>query len=76
MQIIETGCFKELNLFGPGGSRSPDLDWSQAPAIPKVPKRRLLDRIFRRHHVSQRVFNHGSPAHIAHLETGKKHTCR
>ncbi|XP_051794728.1 G protein-coupled receptor kinase 5 [Acanthochromis polyacanthus] len=48
-EIIETGCFKELNLFGPGGSRSPDLDWSQAPAIPKVPKRRLLDRIFRRH---------------------------
>uniref|UniRef100_A0AAQ5XBG5 G protein-coupled receptor kinase n=1 Tax=Amphiprion ocellaris TaxID=80972 RepID=A0AAQ5XBG5_AMPOC len=48
-EIIETGCFGELNIFGPVGSRSPDLDWSQVPVVPKVPKRRLLDRIFRRH---------------------------
>lgn len=48
-EIIQTGCFRELNIFGPEGSRSPDLDWSQAPMVPKVPKRRLLDRIFRRH---------------------------
>uniref|UniRef100_A0A3Q3WJV9 G protein-coupled receptor kinase n=1 Tax=Mola mola TaxID=94237 RepID=A0A3Q3WJV9_MOLML len=27
-ELIETGCFKELNVFGPEGSRSPDLDWS------------------------------------------------
>uniref|UniRef100_A0A3P8SEW7 G protein-coupled receptor kinase n=1 Tax=Amphiprion percula TaxID=161767 RepID=A0A3P8SEW7_AMPPE len=48
-EIIETGCFGELNIFGPVGSRSPDLDWSQVPVVPKVPKCRLLDRIFRRH---------------------------
>uniref|UniRef100_A0A667WVS9 G protein-coupled receptor kinase n=1 Tax=Myripristis murdjan TaxID=586833 RepID=A0A667WVS9_9TELE len=29
-EMIETGCFKELNLFGPQGSRTPDLDWSAA----------------------------------------------
>ncbi|XP_029300594.1 G protein-coupled receptor kinase 5-like [Cottoperca gobio] len=46
-EIIETGCFRELNLFGPEGSRSTDLDWSQ---IPESPKRSLLDRIFRRNH--------------------------
>uniref|UniRef100_A0A672IBN4 G protein-coupled receptor kinase n=1 Tax=Salarias fasciatus TaxID=181472 RepID=A0A672IBN4_SALFA len=45
-EIIETGCFKELNTFGPEGSRSPDLDWAQAP---EMPKRSLLHRIFRRH---------------------------
>lgn len=46
LQLIETGCFEELNVFGPEGSRSPDLDWSQAP---ESPKRSLLHRIFRRH---------------------------
>ncbi|XP_070844980.1 G protein-coupled receptor kinase 5 [Chaetodon trifascialis] len=46
-EVIETGCFRELNNFGPEGSRSPDLDWSQTPGSPK---RSLLDRIFRRHH--------------------------
>lgn len=46
LQLIETGCFEELNVFGPEGSRSPDLDWSQAP---ESPKRGLLHRIFRRH---------------------------
>ncbi|CAL8278241.1 unnamed protein product [Merluccius merluccius] len=30
-EMIETGCFKVLNIFGPQGSRSPDLDWSQIP---------------------------------------------
>ncbi|XP_042365665.1 G protein-coupled receptor kinase 5-like [Plectropomus leopardus] len=48
-EVIETGCFRQLNLFGPQGSRSPDLDWSQPP---ESPKRSLLDRIFRRHHPS------------------------
>ncbi|KAM3600357.1 uncharacterized protein V6R79_021946 [Siganus canaliculatus] len=46
-EIIETGCFRELNVFGPEGTRSPDLIWSQ---VPESPKRSLLDRIFRRHH--------------------------
>ncbi|XP_022625267.1 G protein-coupled receptor kinase 5-like [Seriola dumerili] len=45
-EMIEMGCFRELNIFGPVGSRSPDLDWSQTP---ENPKRSLLDRIFRRH---------------------------
>ncbi|XP_067114134.1 G protein-coupled receptor kinase 5-like isoform X3 [Osmerus mordax] len=46
-EIIETECFKELNLFGPKGSRPPDLDWSQA-TYPETSKRSLLDRIRRR----------------------------
>lgn len=46
LQVIDTGCFKELNTFGPAGSRSPDLVWSQTP---ESPKRSLLHRIFRRH---------------------------
>ncbi|KAM7368554.1 hypothetical protein PAMP_012886 [Pampus punctatissimus] len=44
-EMIETGCFRELNVFGPEGSRSADLDYSQTP---ESPKRSLLDRIFRR----------------------------
>ncbi|KAK5900341.1 hypothetical protein CgunFtcFv8_025305 [Champsocephalus gunnari] len=46
-EVIETGCFKELNVFGPEGSRPSDLDWTQTP---ESPKRSLLDRLFRRHH--------------------------
>ncbi|XP_078421795.1 G protein-coupled receptor kinase 5 isoform X3 [Cetorhinus maximus] len=45
-EMIETECFKELNVFGPNGTRSPDLDWNQ---LPEPPKRSLLDRILRRH---------------------------
>lgn len=45
-EMIETECFKDLNLFGPNGTRSPDLDWRQ---LPEPPKRSLLQRIFRRH---------------------------
>ncbi|KAL7376204.1 hypothetical protein ABVT39_003274 [Epinephelus coioides] len=48
-EVIETGCFRELNVFGPEGSRSADLDWTQ---IPERPKPSLLNRIFRRHHHS------------------------
>ncbi|CAJ1069955.1 G protein-coupled receptor kinase 5 [Xyrichtys novacula] len=46
-EVIETGCFRELNTFGPEGSRSQDLDWSQTC---KSPKGSLLGRIFRRNH--------------------------
>ncbi|KAG8010465.1 G protein-coupled receptor kinase 5 [Nibea albiflora] len=49
-EVIDTGCFRELNTFGPEGSRSPDLVWSQTP---ESPKRSLLHRIFRRHHASE-----------------------
>ncbi|XP_072310341.1 G protein-coupled receptor kinase 5 isoform X2 [Eucyclogobius newberryi] len=45
-EMIETGCFRELNLFGPMGTRSPDLEYSLAP---DPPKRGLLHRIFHRH---------------------------
>ncbi|XP_063787691.1 G protein-coupled receptor kinase 5-like isoform X2 [Pseudophryne corroboree] len=45
-EMIETECFKDLNVFGPNGTRSPDLDWRQ---LPEPPKRSLLQRIFRRH---------------------------
>ncbi|KAK2818611.1 hypothetical protein Q5P01_024172 [Channa striata] len=44
-EIIETGCFKELNVFNPDGSRTPDLDWTQAPGSPK---RGLLKRLLRK----------------------------
>ncbi|XP_027562062.1 G protein-coupled receptor kinase 5-like [Neopelma chrysocephalum] len=45
-EMIETECFKDLNVFGPGGTRSPDLDWQR---LPEPPKRSLLQRLFRRH---------------------------
>uniref|UniRef100_A0A3P8PIF2 G protein-coupled receptor kinase n=1 Tax=Astatotilapia calliptera TaxID=8154 RepID=A0A3P8PIF2_ASTCA len=44
-EMIETECFRDLNVFGPHGMRSPDLDWNQPP---EPPRRSLLDRIFRR----------------------------
>lgn len=44
--MVETECFKDLNVFGPNGTRSPDLDWRQ---LPEPPKRSLLQRLFRRH---------------------------
>ncbi|XP_044293373.1 G protein-coupled receptor kinase 5-like isoform X3 [Varanus komodoensis] len=44
-EMIETECFKDLNVFGPNGTRSPDLDWKQ---LPEPPKRSLLQRLFRR----------------------------
>ncbi|XP_061624611.1 G protein-coupled receptor kinase 5 isoform X3 [Phyllopteryx taeniolatus] len=47
LQMIETECFRDLNVFAPQGMRPPDLDWSQPP---EPPRRSLLDRIFRRHH--------------------------
>ncbi|XP_053728847.1 G protein-coupled receptor kinase 5 isoform X1 [Synchiropus splendidus] len=49
-ELIETGCFRELNIFGPKGSRPADLDWTQVPE--KRSPKSLLDRIFRRHHSS------------------------
>uniref|UniRef100_A0A8C2YWC3 G protein-coupled receptor kinase n=1 Tax=Cyclopterus lumpus TaxID=8103 RepID=A0A8C2YWC3_CYCLU len=44
-EMIETECFRDLNVFGPQGTRPPDLDWNQPP---EPPRRSLLDRIFRR----------------------------
>ncbi|XP_074838164.1 G protein-coupled receptor kinase 5-like isoform X3 [Carettochelys insculpta] len=42
-EMIEMECFKDLNVFGPNGTRSPDLDWKQ---LPEPPKRSLLQRLF------------------------------
>lgn len=58
IQMIETECFRDLNVFGPHGMRSPDLDWNQPP---EPPRRSLLDRIFRRH-VSERTGAFGKQA--------------
>lgn len=62
--MIETECFKDLNVFGPNGTRSPDLDWRQ---LPEPPKRSLLQRLFRRH-VSAGVLGlpRGSPSPSSH----------
>uniref|UniRef100_A0A669E2P7 G protein-coupled receptor kinase n=1 Tax=Oreochromis niloticus TaxID=8128 RepID=A0A669E2P7_ORENI len=57
-EMIETECFRDLNVFGPHGTRSPDLDWNQPP---EPPRRSLLDRIFRRH-VSERTGTLGKQA--------------
>ncbi|XP_026111706.1 G protein-coupled receptor kinase 5-like [Carassius auratus] len=59
-EMIETECFKDLNVFGPRGTRTPDLDRSivipQTSSETQVMKRspsehgrhRLLNRIFKR----------------------------
>ncbi|XP_076876755.1 G protein-coupled receptor kinase 5 [Brachyhypopomus gauderio] len=59
-EMIETECFKDLNEFGPGGTRTPDLDRefqprqnlepgskSQNPAESST--HRLINKIFRRY---------------------------
>uniref|UniRef100_A0A3P8SX86 G protein-coupled receptor kinase n=1 Tax=Amphiprion percula TaxID=161767 RepID=A0A3P8SX86_AMPPE len=53
-EMIETECFRDLNVFGPQGTRPPDLDWNQPP---EPPRRSLLDRIFRRHHPEVSISN-------------------
>lgn len=45
-QMIETGCFAELNVFYPDGAVPPDLDWRGQPSPP--PKQGLLQRLFGR----------------------------
>ncbi|XP_072255870.1 G protein-coupled receptor kinase 5-like [Pyxicephalus adspersus] len=56
-EMIETECFKDLNVFGPNGTRSPDLDWRQ---LPEPPKRSLLQRIFRRHQADYGITSNDS----------------
>uniref|UniRef100_A0A7N6B9B6 G protein-coupled receptor kinase n=1 Tax=Anabas testudineus TaxID=64144 RepID=A0A7N6B9B6_ANATE len=58
-EMIETECFRDLNVFGPQGTRPPDLDWNQPP---EPPRRSLLDRIFRRHNTSPQ-----QPQHIMYI---------
>uniref|UniRef100_A0A8C5CML2 G protein-coupled receptor kinase n=1 Tax=Gadus morhua TaxID=8049 RepID=A0A8C5CML2_GADMO len=45
-EMIETECFSDLNVFGPHGTRPPDLDWDHPP---EPPRRSVLDRLLRRH---------------------------
>jgi len=46
--MIETECFKELNVFGPEGTPSPDLIEEQPPP----PARHgFFDRLFKRRRV-------------------------
>lgn len=44
-EMIETECFKELNVFGPDGGPSPDLV-EELP--PSPPQRGFFDRLFKR----------------------------
>lgn len=44
-EMIETECYKELNLFGVDGGLSPDLIEDQPPP---PPRRSFFDRVFRR----------------------------
>lgn len=46
MQMIETECFTELNVFYQDGTVPPDLDWRGQPSPP--PKQGLLQRLFGR----------------------------
>uniref|UniRef100_A0A8D0HDJ0 G protein-coupled receptor kinase n=1 Tax=Sphenodon punctatus TaxID=8508 RepID=A0A8D0HDJ0_SPHPU len=57
-EMIETECFKDLNMFGSNGTRSPDLDWKQ---LPEPPKRSLLQRLFRRHAPTANAASQGWP---------------
>ncbi|XP_016423140.1 G protein-coupled receptor kinase 5-like [Sinocyclocheilus rhinocerous] len=62
-EMIETECFKDLNVFGPRGTRTPDLD--RSIVIPKTSSEtqlihrspieygRLLNRFFKRRHRGQ-----------------------
>ncbi|XP_051959993.1 G protein-coupled receptor kinase 6 isoform X2 [Xyrauchen texanus] len=45
-EMIETECFKELNLLNLDGTVPPDLDWRGQPSPP--PKQGLLQRLFGR----------------------------
>ena len=47
--MIETECYKELNLFGPNGEPTPDLIEGLPP---QPPQRGFFDKLFRRRRVS------------------------
>ncbi|XP_004428184.1 PREDICTED: G protein-coupled receptor kinase 5 isoform X1 [Ceratotherium simum simum] len=75
-EMIETECFKELNVFGPNGTLSPDLNRGHPP---EPPKKGLLQRIFKRQHQnnsksspnSKTSFNHHiNSNHVSSNSTG------
>ncbi|XP_072514440.1 G protein-coupled receptor kinase 5 [Salminus brasiliensis] len=60
-EMIESECFKELNVFGPRGSRTPDLDRTiqirqsleprqKTPQPTQSSRHRLIAKIFRKSH--------------------------
>uniref|UniRef100_A0A3P9L2L2 G protein-coupled receptor kinase n=1 Tax=Oryzias latipes TaxID=8090 RepID=A0A3P9L2L2_ORYLA len=57
-EMIESGCFKELNVFGPGGKRTPDLVWSDTANKEPSPRRGqrgqqgLFRKLFHKRHPS------------------------
>ncbi|KAM6092436.1 G protein-coupled receptor kinase 5 isoform 3-T3 [Theristicus caerulescens] len=61
--MIETECFKELNVFGPNGTISPDLNKSYPP---EPPKKGLLQRIFKRQHQNNSKSSPNSKASLNH----------
>uniref|UniRef100_A0A8D0G9G4 G protein-coupled receptor kinase n=1 Tax=Sphenodon punctatus TaxID=8508 RepID=A0A8D0G9G4_SPHPU len=56
-------CFKELNVFGPNGTVSPDLNKSYPP---EPPKKGLLHRIFKRQHQNNSKSSPNSKASLNH----------
>ncbi|XP_072480064.1 G protein-coupled receptor kinase 5 isoform X2 [Notamacropus eugenii] len=62
-EMIETECFKELNVFGPNGTLSPDLNRSYPP---EPPKKGLLHRIFKRQHQNNSKSATNSKANFNH----------
>nr|XP_033796552.1 G protein-coupled receptor kinase 5 isoform X2 [Geotrypetes seraphini] len=64
-EMIETECFKELNMFGPNGTLSPDLNRSFLPE--QQPKKGLLNRIFKRQHQNNSNSSLGSKTLYHHI---------
>ncbi|XP_075071649.1 LOW QUALITY PROTEIN: G protein-coupled receptor kinase 5 [Mixophyes fleayi] len=62
-EMIETECFKELNIFGPNGTLSPDLNRSHPP---EPPKKSLLHRIFKRQHQNNSNSSLGTKSTLNH----------
>ncbi|KAK9400820.1 G protein-coupled receptor kinase 5 [Crotalus adamanteus] len=62
-EMIETECFKELNIFGPNGTISPDLNKNYPP---EPPKKGLLHRIFKRQHQNNSKSSPNSKTNLNH----------
>lgn len=67
-QMIETECFKELNVFSTDGTVPPDLDWKGQPS--PQPKKGLLQCLFSRQvRVPSDVFLQQHQAHSCLCQT-------
>ncbi|PVD29871.1 hypothetical protein C0Q70_09128 [Pomacea canaliculata] len=68
--MIETECYKELNLFGPDGEATPDL---REDLPPTPPPRGFFERLFRRRrdsglHLPSRMSTGGLEDSASHLD--------